>query len=230
MEGSAGAAPAAASGEQGEAQEQQGEQQQQAGPDLSYLEGVPDTLEQMRSMMEQVAAGQQAPPPEQEPEGYEYDQPDLSYADPTSPNYNPDMAGQVLMDAIGQQQQQALQQALDPLQQKLSAMEADQQARALAEQFPELNDQKVADEVFAKTREWVDAAGLPAEAAQNYQVVKAVYMMGRAAELAASEQGSGEADAATLEGGGGPAPAPSDPAASTWDAIKDAGPRQVLPY
>jgi hypothetical protein len=235
MEASAAGLAASDAGGGGE-QQQQGEQadgQQTQQPDLSalatQLQDVPAQLEQMRSFMEQSQLAQ-APQDaaEEEPAA-----PDLSFVDPESPTYDPQRAAEQLLEVLGQQQQQAVTQAVEPLQNALSEMQAARDADYLAQEFPELQNPETADAVLKATQEWVNAAGLPPEAASNMQVVRAVFMMGRAAELHNAETATDgqQQQAATLEGAGGASPAGSTPGGLTAESIVNGpGGRSPLPF
>lgn len=211
-----------------------GEQQQEAGqPDLGQtlqeqLAPMQQQFEQIRQFMENTT--QQAETPaeaatEQQPV-------DFSYLNPDAPEYDPQAAAQQLLGVIAQQQQAGLQPLTEQLQQVstgLQDMRTEQEARALADEFPDLQDQEVSDKVFTAAEQWVQAAGLPPEAASNMQVVRAVYMMGRAAELANEEGQQPGPGAATLEGGGGAAPA-APAGGLTAESIIGGRTGSVLPF
>lgn len=229
-----GTATAPADGEGTQQQDgQQAQEQQQAGlsPDLAQqLATVPDQLEQLRSWMEESQQAQQQQAPgveaEQEPEPA-----DLSFVNPESPNYDPQAAAQQLLGVLEQQNADAVKAAVEPLQQQLQDQQTQREADFLAQEFPELAQPETADAVFKATREWVQAAGLPPEAAGNMQVVRAVFMMGRAAELHNDEQAREGQNAATLEGAGGASPGGTGQGGLTAQSILDGGGgRSPLPF
>lgn len=241
MEAGAAAGPAggaAAGGDAPAGGQQPGDAAQQAQqPDLGALltEGlspVQDTLEEMRQFM----ASQAQPPAADAQQPAAAAEPDFSYLNPDAPGYNPEKAAEQLLTVLGQQNQTALQDALKPLQEQLTQTQqqlvdarTETEARALAEEFPDLQEQQVSDKVFAAAQQWVSAAGLPPEAAGNMQVIRAVYMMGRAAELSNEEGSQQQPGSATLEGAGGASP--GAPAGGlTADSIVGAGSRSVLPF
>lgn len=232
--GAATAAPGAGEADaqqQQQGQQQEAQQQQQPGIDPGLLEQLgtlPEQFEQMRQFMEQsqLPGDQQ----QQDQTAAEQEQVDLSFVDPTSPTYNPQQAAEQLLQVLQAQNAQAVQEAVAPLQQQLSDVQNAREADALASEFPDLQNPETADAVFKATSEWVQAAGLPPEAAGNMQVVRAVYMMGRAAELHNEEQGQeGQQDAATLEGAGGASPAGTGQG-MTAESILGTQRRSPLPF
>ena len=230
--GGGGTAAGVGDGQQAQG-EQQGEQQQQAAPDFAALaaqmEGsVSQQLEQMREWMaESQQSLQQQLAPEQP---VEPQQTDLSFVDPNSPNYDPERAAAQLLDVLTQQQKDAVNEQIAPLQQQLSEMQSAREADFLAQEFPDLQNPETADAVFRATHEWVQAAGLPIEAASNMQVVRAVYMMGRAAELNATEQQAGQQQAAALEGAGGASPGGTGGGLTAASIISGGGGTSPLPF
>jgi hypothetical protein len=227
-----GTATAPGDGEELQQQDGQQTQEQQAGlsPELAQqLSTIPDQLEQLRSWMEESQQAQQQAPgaeAEQEPAPA-----DLSFVNPESPNYDPQAAAQQLLQVLEQQNADAVKAAVEPLQQQLQDQQVQREADFLAQEFPELEDPETADAVFRATREWVDAAGLPPEAAGNMQVVRAVFMMGRAAELHNEEQAREGQNAASLEGAGGASPGGTGQGGFTAQSILEGGGgRSPLPF
>jgi hypothetical protein len=236
MEASA-AGLAAGDAAQGEGQEQQqggaqpgAEQQPDVGALLGQLEGIPAQLEQMREFMEQQQLSQLQTGAEPAA-GAEEQQVDLSFVDPESPQYDPQRAAQELLSVLQQQQATAVQEAVAPLNEQLQTMQTQREADALASEFPELENEETANAVLKATGEWVRAAGLPPEAAGNMQVVRAVFMMGRAAQLHNEESGSGQQPAAHLEGAGGASPGGGASGGITAESILNGGGRRSpLPF
>lgn len=226
----AGDAPAA-----GEQQGEQGQQQEAQVPDYEAMQAelaqLGPSLDEIRSSLAalqptaaagadgQQAAGQQA-------------QPDLSYLDPASPDYNPRQAGEKMLEIIAQQNKTAIQEAVAPLQSELSQTRQQLAAQELVAEFPDLADEKVAQQVLTASRQWVAAAGLPESAAQNPQVWRSVYLMSVAAELQAKEKDNPAAAAATLEGAGGASPAGASAGAAMTadDILGSQRGRSVLPF
>jgi hypothetical protein len=217
-------ADAAPAGEDTGAQETQ---QQGLDPQmLEQLSGMPAQLEQMRTQMEEQArtwaASQEQPPAEDEPV-------DLSFVDPNSPNYAPERAAQELIETLQREQQSAVQDAIKPLQQQLSTLEFDRAAEKLEGEFSELSDPQVAEEVLKTTREWVGLAGLPQEAADNPQVIRAVILMNKAADAHNQEVNGPQPTAATLEGAAGATPGGTGGGITAQDII-GAQRRSPLPF
>lgn len=238
MEAGAAAGPAGGDAPAGgEAQTQPGEQQAQ--PDFGQLvqDGIGPVqaqLEEMRALLESNIA-QPAEPGE--PQADPNAPPDLSYLNPDAPNYDPQAAAQQFLSVLEQQNSaalQPLQQQLEKTQTQLTDMRTQSEARALAEEFPDLDKPEVSDKVFAAAQQWVEglrASGvdIPPEAASTMPVIRAAYMMGRAAELANEEENGQQPHAATLEGAGGAAPA-APVGGLTAESIVGSGGRSALPF
>lgn len=211
------------------AQQQQpdAQQQQPAGLDpqlLEQIQGIPGELEQMRVWMEQQAAQQQQP---QDPMLQE---PDLSFIDPADPRYDPQQAASQLLQQMTETQQRALTEAMQPLQQEIQDMRFQRDADALAADFPELQDEATANAVLQRTAEWVRNAGLPEEHAANPQIIRNVYLAGRALELQRQEGEEQAPPVATLEGAGGASPGGASSGGLTAESIVGAGGRNPLPF
>lgn len=230
--GGQAAAPGAGDGQQ-EGQQQQGDSGVQQ-PDLSALVDQIGSqsaqLEQMREFMEQSQLTQ-LQEPGVDPAQQQQQEVDLTFVNPESPNYDPERAAQELLTVLQQQQSTAVQEAVAPLQEQLQTMHTQREADALASEFPELENEETANAVLKATGEWVRAAGLPPEAAANMQVVRAVFMMGRAAQLHNEENGAGQQPVAHLEGAGGASPGGGASGGITADSIVKGGGRTgVLPF
>lgn len=221
-----GDAAPAGDGEQGQQQEQEAQQQSPISPEVAeQLASVPDQLAQMRQWMEESAQQQQVAPAAEEQQP-----PDLSFVNPEDPAYDPQRAATELLSVLEKQTNDALEAKVGPLQERLQAAESLREAELLTKEFPELDDEKAQDALMETTAKWVEAAGLPADTAGNMQVVRAVYMMGRAAELATQEQ-TGEAPAAaTLEGAGGASPGGTGGGLTAESIFGDQGRRSPLPF
>lgn len=228
MEASAAAAPADAGEAQG-AEQEQSQQQGALSPELAeQLGGVPSQLEQIREWMEQ---SQQQQAENAAPEGEEPAEADLSFLDPQDPAYDPNRAAQELLGVLEKQNQDAIKAAVTPLQERLAAQEAQREAELLTQEFPELADEKAQDALMATTRQWVEAAGLPPEAAGNMHVVRAVFMVGKAAELARQEETEADQQpAATLEGAGGASPGGTGGGLTAESILGPSAKRSVLPF
>lgn len=233
----AGAAGGVAGGDGQQADGQAGEQAQQA-PDFAQqlqdgIGPIQQQLEDLRGYMESNVAAQ----PEAEPQADPNAPPDLSYLNPEAPNYDPQAAAQQFLQVMQQQNQAALQPLTAELEQtktQLTDLRTQQEARALAEEFPDLDKPEISDKVFSMAQDWVQglrAAGVQIDeaAASSMPVIRTVYMMGRAAELASEEESGNTPKAATLEGPGGAAPA-APAGGLTAESIVGQGGRSALPF
>lgn len=228
----AGDAPAA-----GEQQGEQGQEQQAQAPDYAAMQAqlseLGPSLDEIRSSLAALqptpAAGADG---QQTAEQQQAQQPDLSYLDPSSADYDPRQAGEKMLAIIAEQNKTAIQEAVAPLQSELSQTRQQLAAQDLVQEFPDLADEKVAQQVLTASRQWVAAAGLPESAAQNPQVWRSVYLMSVAAELQAKERDNPAAAAATLEGAGGasPAGASAGGAKTADDILGSQRGRSVLPF
>lgn len=244
MEASAAAGPAAAAGdgagEQQQGQQQQGQEQQQQ-PDLAALYGtlqeLGPSLEDLRGqlteqqqMMLELQAQQTQDPAQQQQLEQQAQQPNLDAFNPDAPGWDPQRAAQGLAELMQQQTQQAVQQAVTPLQEQLAGIEAQRQADLLANEFPELQDPQVAENVINVSRQYAELLGKP-ELADNPAFWRLAYMSGRAAE-AANAEGQPQPAAATLEGGSGASPGGADQRQQVVDGILNANGagRSVLPF
>jgi hypothetical protein len=243
MEGSVAAAPAANDGQQGtDAQVQQG-QGTDAGAVGIDAAAINDTLaglasqqEEMRNFLQSAPWAQAAPGTQDaQTQAAEPQVPaaDLSFLDPASPTFDAENAGDLLANAIQQQvqatSQQLVQDAITPLQQQLAEAKSQQEADALAAEYPELAQPEVAKQVIDTTKEYVSAMNLPPELAGNMGMIRLVYMAARAAD-AANQQGAQGAQAATLEGGAGARPGGSQGGLTVDQIVGAGGRRNVLPF
>jgi hypothetical protein len=195
---------------QGDGQNGQGEgAETQQGPDVSALAEQLGTygqnMEQMRETlqgMQQFMAQQQTPA---EPEG-QAPELDLSFLD--DPQLTPEQLSQqftsMLDQGVEQRFQQALQQHLSPLQDRVSNMQLTQEAIQLTDEYPELRKPDVAGDVIEASRQYAEMLGQP-ELANNPMLWRLVYMGIKAADVANTEGGESP-DAAHLEGAGGAGP------------------------
>lgn len=227
--GLAGGGDAPAGGEATE----QGEQTPQ-GPDFGQQ--LQDALGPMQAQLEDVRTWLEQNPPAQEQETEQQTDPatppDLSYLDPSSPNYDAQTAANQFLQLLEQQhgqQMEPLMQEIGQLRDGLADMRSQAEAEQLAAEFPDLAKQEVSDKVFALAQQWAERAGLPPEAAKNMQVIRMVYMAGRAAEAANAEASGEQPAAANLEGAGGAAPA-APVGGLTAESIVGAPGRSVLPF
>ena len=189
----------------GEAEAPQAEQAPQGDAAIAQLaqqlEGLQQGQEETRQFLQ---SNPWAPQPEEEPEPA----PDLSFLDETNPNYDPNVAAQRLQEVMKQEATSAadakLQEAIAPLQQQVQELRSQQGADALAAEFPEMKDPKVAQQVVETAEKYAQILNQP-ELLSNFDFIRMTYMAGRAAQLA-QEEGDGSPQAATLEGAGGASP------------------------
>lgn len=229
MEASAAAGPAAASGE-GEQGSQTGEAQQgdQAITQLA------DQLQQLTTSQEETRQFLQSNPWAPQEEQQTPEVPDLSFLDENSPQYDPEQAAQRLQQVMqaeaGSEVERRMQEQLAPLQQQVQELRSQQGADALAAEFPEMKDPKVAQEVVDTAEKYAGILGQP-ELLSNFDFIRMTYMAGRAAQLQ-NEEGTSP-QAATLEGANGASPgAPQQGAVPTGDQIAERWSKRssVLPF
>jgi hypothetical protein len=195
---------------QGDGQNGQDGGEAQQGPDVSALAEQLGTygqsMEQMRETlqgMQQFMAQQQdaGNPDEGQPQDL-----DLSFLD--DPQLTPEQLSQqfqsMLDQGVEQRFQQAMQQHLNPLAERVSNMQLTQEAQQLTDEYPELQDPKVAGDVIQASRQYAEMLGQP-ELAGNPMLWRLVYMGIKAADVANSEGGESPS-AAHLEGAGGAGP------------------------
>lgn len=199
-----GQAAQAAQGDGGQAADGQ-----QQGPDIGALAGQLEQLqggqEELRQFLlsnpwqQQEAAEPETP---SEPEAL-----DLSFLDPDDPGWDPQQVAQRLSGLIDQ----AAEQKMQPLQERLNSIEStnaearrEAEAERLANEFPELQQRDVAEQVVGAAQQIAEAYGQP-ELANEPWFWRMTYMAGRAAE-SAQQEGTEDPQAAHLEGGAGARP------------------------
>lgn len=206
MEGSvAGGAPAAAAGE-ANADGTQGA----AAPGADANAGVPaelisqvgeiaSGLSEMREFMNglQVDPAQQAATLEAQQQA-EQDQ----YGFLTDDTLDPQATIKALGEVINQQVTQGIQSAVQPLQQQIEGERQVREAEQLASEFPELQDEKKANELIDASRQVAAHLGQP-DLGANPQFMRVVLLAARAQESALREGGNA-APTGVLEGGGAP--------------------------
>lgn len=206
----------------------------QLAEQFSRLEGGQEELRQLLQSQIQAPA---------EPAAQEAQEPvdpfgdiDLSFLDPSEPGYNPEQIADKLGGLIDQVAEARAQQITQPIVQRLDSIESKTaedrikaESRDLVAEFPELGDEKVANEVVGAAQQIAEAYGQP-ELANEPWFWRMTYMAGQAAELANQEGREGPA-AAHLEGGGGAMPAGSQQV-DLGEQIVSAqrGGRGVLPF
>jgi len=215
MEASVAAAPAGTGDGQAQQGDGSGEGQAQA-PDFAAISSTLDSLSTGQEQMRQFLASQFS----QEGEGQQQQQqaepaapavPDinLSFLDPQSEAFNPEKAGELLGQTI-EEQVEARAKALvaeqvSPVNQQLQEFVTQHEANQLAEEFPELRDEKTAEAVMTATKDLALSVGRP-ELASALWLTRIVHMAGQAADAAQKESGQQDPAAATLEGAAGARP------------------------
>lgn len=224
----------AAATQQGQGADQGGEAQNQ-GPDIGSLAEQLATLnggmEDMRNFLQTAPWQQQADDgQQQQDEGDGQDPFDLSFLDPQDPGYDPEQIAsslqQVVDRAVEQRVNTAIQQHVAPVADRTAELQREREAEALVTEFPALGDQETAQQLVHVAGQVAETYGHP-ELASEPWFWRTIYMAGQAADMASQE---GDAPrAATLEGGGGAAPAGSE--SDMGDAIVNAKRgRGVLPF
>jgi hypothetical protein len=219
---------------QGQGDAGQGEATQQQGPDLSALADQLGTLsagqDEMREFLQSQPWQTTDAPQEQQQEA----EPELDlsqFLDPADPSYDPNQVAQQLSDVVDRVVAQRLEQGLAPLQEQVKDVRQEREWQAIADEFPELEDRKIAEPVFGLAKQLADHNGHP-ELAQEPWFVRMAYITGKAMETA-NEEGAEAPSAAHLEGGGGAAPAGSQVDALTQVFGGEEGiplGRKVLPF
>lgn len=233
MEASVAAQGQAQAGESAEAQSQQ--QGQQQGSDFEQLQqqlaavaGGQDELRQML-LAAQEAGGDDGGTEETDLLS------DLSWLDVDAPDFDPQVVAQRLAEAVDQ----AAEQKVQPVMQRLDAFEAqaaEQQrvaeAERLVEEFPELREREVALEVVSTARQLAEAQFPPQVAkvmAESPAFWRLIYMAGRAADAANAE--GQDPQAAVLESGTGARPGAGPTADELGEQIVSSRRgRSVLPF
>lgn len=207
--GGAGQAAGGDAGQADGAQQGQGLDAVALNETLAALQGGQDELRQLFAQPPEWAQhlmqnGQQDDGQQQD------DQPlDLSFLD--DPMADPrDQAAQLaaLIQQNGQQQQtqmnEAIQQALAPITERLNHREQQEAAAEFVAEFPEVGDPNVAKEVMQLSRDYAAQLEMP-ELGNNMRFARLVFAATKAFD-AATQEGSGDPGAAHLEGGGGANP------------------------
>lgn len=182
----------------------------QQGPDVSALAEQLGSLsagqEAMREVLQQL---QQTAAQEPAAEGEEEQPFDLaSFLEEVDP-LDPDQLKSAVASAVENGQKDVVQQHIAPLVEQLQNLQFEQDAARLFQEFPELADEKVAEPILKPgglADQLAEELGLPKEAAHKPAVVRAAYMMSRAAQAAQEEEGAESPAAAHLEGGSGARP------------------------
>lgn len=188
---------------------------QQQGPDLGALtdqlgqyqqgqEQIFQTLQQMQGYM-----AQQQDPGQQEQQ--EAQLPDLSFLD--DPSLTPEQLSQqlngLIESGVESRVQQALQQHIGPLNERVSDMQLTHEAQQLTDEFPELMKPEVASDVIEKSRQFASLLGNP-DLASKPALWRLIYMSAKGYDAHHAE-GAETPDAAHLEGAGGAGPGGQQP-------------------
>jgi hypothetical protein len=219
---------------QGQSQGENTGDGQGTGQDFSQ---ITNSLESLTGGMEEMRQYLQSQPwqPQQEAEVQaEEPAPDLSSLldDVYDPRELAERMTGYVDTATTRQIQQALQPVLQQNQQlseELQNLKWQSDAASLVDEFPQLQDQKVAEQVFEKAREVaLELTSGDEQAAnamlRNKGLIRMTYMLGRAVDTANAEQ-AGDPNAAHLEGGAGarPGAAPLDPAQALIHGLPEDG-------
>lgn len=204
MAAPAAAAPAAPAGEAapGEAPAG-GEQQAVVAPEVqAMMDGVKETLEQQRQLIESrlPEPQQQEAPPAEEPTL------DMSFLDPTQPTFDAASLGQQLQSLITDAATQQAKALVAPVQEAQQRMQLEQETNDLLMRHPELGDDAVAQKTLDTSKTLAEQLGHP-ELATKPAFWGFVYQASRATDLASAQQaGAAGPGRGALEGGGGASP------------------------
>lgn len=199
----------------GEGQAQGGDAAQGGQQQADGLGQLAEQLGQFGGSLEEMRQSLQALQPQQAAE-QQGEQIDMSWLDGDM-GQQLDQFGQPVVDqAALEQRNQAMLAAIDqraqalvqPVADKLEEQRRNNEARDLGNEFPELKTNEMAQFIAGRgglAEQAAHAFGQPHLAAEP-AFWRLVYMAHKASDLA-NQQGSGDAGAAHLEGGGGPGPA-----------------------
>jgi hypothetical protein len=112
---------------------------------------------------------------------------------------------QVLGDHFNAAMHGVAEQAVAPLREHMTVMQRVADARDFTAEFPEVNDPAVAKQVMATTASFANDVLNRPDLAENVQLMRVLYLAGRALDSAQAE-GAENPAAAHLEGGGGAGP------------------------
>jgi hypothetical protein len=197
-------AGAQAGGDAGPAQgEAQG--QEQGGQDavLQQLQAMQQGQEELRTYLASEP-WQQRQEAAEEDEGAEEQPLDLSFLDVGDPGYDPQQTAQQLQTLLDSRVNEGIKQALGPVQQQVQDMQRTREAEALVQEFPDIAQPEVAQQVVQTAREYAELMGRP-DLGDDPKFWRIIYAAGRTFDQA-KQEGSGDPGAAHLEGGAGAAP------------------------
>lgn len=196
-------------------QGQQGDGQQQGGQDFGalaqQLESLGPQLEAQRQSLQGVTDWIQQQQGAGDDGQQQADEPvlDLSQLGPEFA-YMDEGSQQQFQQGFQQAVSQAVAQAMEPVTRQQQEFRMEQQARDLVSEFPELGERETAEQVVGLAGDIADQ-NFPPEVANVLKnspgFWRLVFLSGRGVETANNEGAGESAQAATLEGGGGAAPA-----------------------
>jgi len=239
MSSPAGAASGASSGGDG-GEAQQGEAQAAQGPDVGALAAqlgqMSEGQEQMRQfLMSQPWSQQEAQQENGEGAGGEPEALDLSFLDDAGYDQQTATALADVMQRQVQTQVEAAQrewqQQHQALNERVSEREKMEHMRDLVDEFPDMANPEIAQQVVQQAHQLTQANGWPAEMAADPRFWRIAYAA-QQMFAQAQEEGSEQPDAAHLEGGAGAASAggqQGDDFTQMLDAAGEGG-RKVLPF
>jgi hypothetical protein len=209
MSSAAGAAAGAPGGDAGQQQGDAQGQQQAGGFDPQQFAGQFEQLQQGQEELRQFLASQPWQAQEQPGETDQSQQDpslDLGFLDQDG-YADPQQMAQSFQQLVQQEvakERESWRQEHDKTVQRLTDFERRQEAEHLVNEFPEIAQPEVAQQVVSTSREYADLMGHP-ELADSPKFWRLVYAATRAFD-AAKQEGSGDPGAAHLEGGAGAAP------------------------
>ena len=188
----------------GQAEQTGTEQQQDSGFDLGpVIDRVDQIGERLGSFEERFASRFEEPEAEQQDTGFEEFDADGLLDD--GGDMDPQAAQQLLGKIVDQRTGKAVQEAVGPLMQQIQDMQIGLDADALAQRYPELSKQEVAEPVVQAARQLAEQMGQP-ELARSPQFIEVIYKAQMADKYAAGEVPVGDEQEFDLESAAGSGP------------------------
>lgn len=186
----------------------EGQNDAQQTPDVTtQLNSLGQLMEQQRqqlSQQDEFLRSQPWAPQDDQQDDQQDAPPDFGFLDDTQPGFTPEGAAKQLGELIDSLADKKASERVDPVMERVQAMEIERATDALITEFPQLNDDAVAEKVIDTARRWAESRNQP-ELAKDPELWRLVYLAGRAVDQSGQEDQPD--NAATLEGGGGASPA-----------------------
>jgi len=171
----------------------------------SSLKQFGSDIEQMRDHLaaEPWKPAEQAPVEEDEPvTGLDFLQPQQPYQEQQQPSQEEIL--KQLQTFVQAEAKKVAGDLVSPVQQELKAERQERQLTELSDEYPQLQDEKVASELLDVAGKLVEREGFPEDMKTHPGFLRQVYLASRA--RAQSQDGGADAAAAALEGAGGASP------------------------